>query len=405
MHINNRQLFFSNLAQTSDFPLALEIDKAEGVYLYSTDGKRYMDLISGIGVSNVGHRHPEVLAAIHTQLDKYLHLMVYGEYIQSPQVLLAQALAKTLDLSPTFSSPYGKIDNTYFTNSGTEAVEGAMKLAKRFTGRHEIVACFDAYHGATQGALSLAGSEWFKHNFRPLLPGITSITHGKHEDLDKITTKTAAIIIEVVGGESGVKVATTSYLQALRQRCTETGTLLILDEIQTGFGRTGSFWAFEHYDIYPDILLSAKGMGGGMPIGAFMASQELMSVLKNKPILGHITTFGGHPVSCAASLATLKIIREQQLLLNVESKGQLFIDQIKHPLIKEVRGKGLMRAAEFESFEALKRVIDGGIELGIVTDWFLFNDQSMRIAPPLTISKEQITTACSTLLEVMDSIK
>lgn len=405
MHINQRQLFFSNLAQTSDFPLALEIEKAEGVYLYSTDGKQYIDLISGIGVSNVGHRHPKVLEAIHSQLDKYLHLMVYGEYIQSPQVQLAEALAETLDFSPTYNSPFGKINNTYFTNSGTEAVEGAMKLAKRFTGRHEIIACFDAYHGATQGALSLAGSEWFKQNFRPLLPGITSITHGNHEDLRKITTKTAAIIIEVVGGESGVKVATTSYLQALRKRCTETGTLLILDEIQTGFGRTGTFWAFEPYDIYPDILLSAKGMGGGMPIGAFMASQEIMSVLKNKPILGHITTFGGHPVSCAASLATLKIVRNDQFLPPIQEKGQLIIDILKHPLIKEVRGKGLMRAAEFESFDLLKRVIDGGIENGIITDWFLFNDRSMRIAPPLTITNDQLKTACNKLLEVMDNIK
>jgi acetylornithine/succinyldiaminopimelate/putrescine aminotransferase len=405
MHINQRQLFFSNLAQTSDFPLAIEIEKAEGVYLYGADGTQYLDLISGIGVSNVGHRHPEVLKAVHAQLDKYLHLMVYGEYIQSPQVQLARALTETLDFTPTFNSPYGKIDNVYFTNSGTEAVEGAMKLAKRFTGRHELIACFDAYHGATQGALSLAGSEWFKQNFRPLLPGITSITHGDHNDLQKITIKTAAIIIEVVGGESGVKVANTSYLQALRQRCTETGTLLIFDEVQTGFGRTGTFWAFEPYDVHPDILLSAKGMGGGMPIGAFMASNEIMSVLKNKPILGHITTFGGHPVSCAAALATLKIVKNDLLLPQVEGKGQLIRDLLKHPLIKELRGKGLMRAAEFESFDLLKRVIDGGIKNGIITDWFLFNDRSMRIAPPLTISKEQIEAACNKLLEVMDDVQ
>ena len=403
MHLSQRQLFFSNLAQTSAFPLALEIEKAEGVYLFDSKGKSYLDLISGIGVSNVGHRHPQVLEAIHRQLDKYMHLMVYGEYIQSPQVELAGALAATLDFSPTFPSPYGKINNIYFTNSGTEAVEGAMKVAKRFTGRSEIIACFDAYHGATQGALSLSGSEWFKQNFRPLLPGITQITHGKIEDLERITTRTAAVIIEVIGGESGVKVADQHYLKELRKRCTETGCLLLLDEIQTGFGRSGTFWAFEPYSIYPDILLSAKGMGGGMPIGAFMASQTVMRVLKENPILGHITTFGGHPVSCAASLATLKIVKSEQLLPAVEEKGQLICDLLRHPLIKEVRGKGLMRAAEFDSFDTLKRIIDAGIEKGIITDWFLFNDRSMRIAPPLTISEQQITTACTTLLEVMDN--
>ncbi|MGV3601691.1 MAG: aspartate aminotransferase family protein [Dyadobacter fermentans] len=403
MHISHRQHFFDHLAQTSDFPLALEIERAEGVYMYGPDGKSYMDLISGIGVSNVGHRHPKVLEAIHKQLDKHMHLLVYGEYVQSAQVQLAKALADTLKLDAAHPSPFGLIDNVYFTNSGTEAVEGAMKLAKRFTKRWEFISCYNAYHGATQGALSLAGAEFFKRNFRPLLPGVKHIRHGYLPDLEKITTDTAAVIIEVIGGESGVRVPDADYLVALRRKCTETGTLLILDEIQTGFGRTGSFWAFEQYGIYPDILLSAKGMGGGMPIGAFMASQEVMKVLKTNPILGHITTFGGHPVSCAASLAALNVTIDERLQEGAIRKGELFKSLLIHPEIKEIRGKGLMLAAEMESFDKLKATIDRCIELGVVTDWFLFCDNSMRIAPPLTITEEQIREACSTIINVLNS--
>lgn len=403
MHISHRQHFFDHLAQTSDFPLALEIEKAEGVYMYDPDGKSYMDLISGIGVSNVGHRHPQVLAAIHTQLDKHMHLLVYGEYVQSAQVQLAKALADTLRLDVPYPSPFGLIDNIYFTNSGTEAVEGAMKLAKRFTKRREFISCYNAYHGATQGALSLAGAEFFKRNFRPLLPGVKHIRHGHLPDLEEITDKTAAVIIEVIGGESGVRVPEADYLIALRRKCTETGTLLILDEIQTGFGRTGSFWAFEQYGIYPDILLSAKGMGGGMPIGAFMASQQIMKVLKTNPILGHITTFGGHPVSCAASLAALQVTINERLSEAALAKGGLFKSLLIHPKIKEIRGKGLMLAAEMESFDKLKATIDRCIELGVVTDWFLFCDNSMRIAPPLTITEHQIREACAVILDVLNS--
>jgi acetylornithine/succinyldiaminopimelate/putrescine aminotransferase len=403
MHISHRQHFFDHLAQTSDFPLALEIEKAEGVYMYGPDGKSYMDLISGIGVSNVGHRHPKVLEAIHAQLDKHMHLLVYGEYVQSAQVQLAKALADTLNFQTSNPSPFGLIDNIYFTNSGTEAVEGAMKLAKRFTRRREFVSCYNAYHGATQGALSLAGAEFFKRNFRPLLPGVRHIQHGYLPDLDKITEQTAAVIIEVIGGESGVRVSDAAYLVALREKCTQTGALLILDEIQTGFGRTGSFWAFEQYGIYPDILLSAKGMGGGMPIGAFMASQQIMKVLKTNPILGHITTFGGHPVSCAASLAALRVTIDERLSEAAIAKGELFKSLLNHPEIKEIRGKGLMLAAEMASFEKLKATIDHCIELGVVTDWFLFCDNSMRIAPPLTITEEQIREACATILNVLNS--
>jgi acetylornithine/succinyldiaminopimelate/putrescine aminotransferase len=404
MHISHRQLFFDRLAQTSDYPLALEIERAEGVYMYGADGRKYLDLISGIGVSSVGHRHPAVLKALHEQLDKHMHLLVYGEFVQGSQVQLARALTDTLDVHSASPSPYGKIDNVYFTNSGTEAAEGAMKLAKRFTGKNEFISCFNAYHGATQGALSLSGSEDFKRSFRPLLTGITNIRHGHEDDLEKITNKTAAVIIEIVGAESGVRLSTRAYFQALRNRCNETGTLLILDEVQTGFGRTGSFWAFEQYDIYPDIVLTAKAMGGGMPIGAFMASQQVMEVLKTNPILGHITTFGGHPVSCAASLAALQVTLHEGLTETAHVNGELFKSLLVHRHIREVRGKGLMLAAEMESFEKLKHTIDLCIARGVVTDWFLFCDNSMRIAPPLIITEEQIREGCTVILEALDSI-
>ncbi|MFT4033247.1 MAG: aspartate aminotransferase family protein [Siphonobacter sp.] len=398
--MQQRQLFLSYLAQTSDFPLAIEIDRAEGIYLYGPDGTTYMDLISGIGVSNVGHRHPSVLKAIQHQLDRYLHTMVYGEYIQAPQIQLAQALVKTLE---KYHTPAGySIDNVYLTNSGTEAVEGAMKLAKRYTGRTEIISCKNAYHGSTQGALSLAGAEFFKQAFRPLLPGIRHIQHGNPDDVSYITHHTAAVVIEVIGGESGVRVPDKAYLQALRQRCTEQGALLIFDEIQTGFGRTGTFWAFEGFGVVPDILLSAKGMGGGMPIGAFMAPMAIMQVFKNQPILGHITTFGGHPVSAAASLATLQTILSENLCAEVPQKTALFIELLQHSKIRQIRNQGLMMAVEFANFEELKPIIDRGISKGVITDWFLFCDNAMRIAPPLTITKEEIHKACRIILEAIE---
>jgi acetylornithine/succinyldiaminopimelate/putrescine aminotransferase len=394
--MTNRQLFLNNLAQTSDFPLALEIEKAEGIYLIDKNGKKYIDFISGIGVSNVGHRHPKVVEAIKNQVDKYLHLMVYGEYIQSPQVLLANALTKTLIHFKTSTNL--QLDNVYFTNSGTEAVEGAMKLAKRFTGRSEIIAFNRTYHGSTQGALSL-GDEHFKRNYRPLLPDIKKLNREVFEDLEKISNRTAAVIFEPVGGESGVNVATTEYISALRKKCDEVEALLIFDEIQSGFGRTGKFWAFEHFGVAPDMLLCAKGMGGGMPIGAFIAPNEIMSVFKDNPILGHITTFGGHPVSCAASLATLNTIFEEKLLDEIEEKSNLIKSLLIHPKIKEIRGKGLMMAAEFSDFNELKPIIDRSIEKGVITDWFLYCDNSMRIAPPLTISFDEIRSACGIILE------
>ncbi|MHA6249902.1 aspartate aminotransferase family protein [Pontibacter sp. CAU 1760] len=391
--VSQRQLFLQHVAQTSDFPLMIEIEKAEGVYMYGLQGERYLDLISGIGVSNVGHRHPRVIKAIHEQLDKYMHLMVYGEFVQAPQALLAQALSATLPSS---------LNNTYLLNSGTEAVEGAMKLAKRYTGRTELISCFNAYHGSTQGALSMNGSERFKNAFRPLLPDVRHIRYNAAEDLDQITERTAAVLIETVQGEGGVRVPTNDYLQKLRARCTETGTLLILDEIQCGFGRTGTFWAFEQFGIIPDILVCAKGMGGGMPIGAFIAPQEIMAAFKTEPILGHCTTFGGHPVSCAASLATLQVIQDENLVAGVQQKAELFKELLVHPRIKEIRHQGLLMAAEFESFEVLKAVIDRAILNGVLTDWFLFCDNSMRIAPPLVITETEIREACALILRSIE---
>ncbi|MBO9700736.1 MAG: aspartate aminotransferase family protein [Sporocytophaga sp.] len=394
--MSQRHLFLQYLAQTSDAPLMLEIEKAEGVKMFDKNGKAYIDLISGIGVSNVGHRHPKVIQAVKDQLDKYLHLMVYGEFIQSPQVKLAEALVKTL--------PPG-LDNVYFVNSGSEAVEGAIKLAKRVTGRYEIISFKNAYHGSTTGSLALNGNEYFKQAFRPLMPGIRHLNYNKEEDLEFITTNTSAVIVESIQGEAGVRVPENNFLKKLRVRCSETGTLLIVDEIQAGFGRTGTFWGFENFDIIPDIVVCAKGMGGGMPIGAFIAPKELMKELSLNPVLGHITTFGGHPVSCAAALATVNIVQEEKLSEQVSEKEKLFIKLLQHPLIHSVRHKGLMMAVEMESFEILKKTIDKAIMKGVLTDWFLFCDNAMRIAPPLVINEEEIKVSCNLILETMDEIQ
>ncbi|RDC64174.1 aspartate aminotransferase family protein [Adhaeribacter pallidiroseus] len=393
--LSQRQLFLKYQAQTTDFPLLLEVERAEGVYMYGPNGERYLDLISGIGVSNVGHRHPEVIAAIHKQLDKYLHLMVYGEVVQGPQVQLSAQLVKTLP---------SHLNNVYLVNSGSEAVEGALKLAKRYTGRTELISFNNAYHGSTHGSLSLNGSENFKNAFRPLLPDVRQIQHNSLPDLENITTRTAAVILETVQGEAGVRLPALGYLTTLRERCHQTGTLLILDEIQAGFGRTGTFWAFEQFGIEPDMLVCAKGMGGGMPIGAFIASQEVMGSLKNDPLLGHITTFGGHPVSCAASLATLQVLQNSDLLAQVPAKANLFRQLLVHPCIKSIRNCGLLMAAEFESFAVLKPVIDRAILNGVLTDWFLFCDNSMRIAPPLTITEAEITAACQIILKSIKEV-
>ena len=388
--LTQRQLFFNHIAQTSELPLALEIEKAEGVYLYDVSGKRYIDLISGISVSNIGHRHPKVIAAIKDQLDKYMHLMVYGEYIQSPQVQFAKLLSE--HLPSTLSS-------VYFVNSGSEAIEGAMKLAKRFTGRTEIISFKNGYHGSTQGSLSIMGNEEFKNAFRPLLPDTKQIEFNNSDDLKLITSKTACVVVETIQGEAGAIVPQTNFLKALRERCTEVGALLVADEIQCGFGRTGKLFAFEHYNVVPDILCLAKGMGGGMPIGAFISSKEIMHSLTNNPILGHITTFGGHPVCCAAGLATLNVLLEEKLIDSVEEKEQLFRKLLKHPKIKSIKGKGLLLALEFDNYEQNKKIIDACIEKGVIVDWFLFNSHSMRIAPPLTITEEEIRFSCDIILK------
>ncbi len=390
--ISNRQLFLNHLSQTSDSPLMLEIASAEGIYLTDHSGKKYIDLISGIGVSNIGHRHPKVVDAIKKQVDEHLHVMVYGEYVQSPQVKLAEALCSTLP---------EKLNSVYLLNSGSEAVEGALKLAKRYTGRREIISCINAYHGSSHGALSVTGNEDLKRNFRPLLPEIRHVNFGEINDLHNITNQTAAFIIETVQGEAGVRTTNSEYFKKLREQCDQTGTLLIFDEIQCGFGRTGKFWAFEHYGIAPDILLSAKGMGGGMPISCFISDKEITNILTNNPVLGHITTFGGHPVSSAAALATIQVIKESDLIDGVPEKERLFHAQLQHPKIKEIRSQGLMMAVQFESYEVLKPIIDRGIELGVITDWFLFDNSSMRIAPPLTISHEEIKNSCELILQAI----
>lgn len=367
----------------------LEIESAEGMYLYGPEGKPYLDLIAGIGVSCLGHRHPAVVEAVRAQLDKYLHTLVYGEFVLAPQVRLAERLAQVLP---------PPLDSVYFVNSGTEATEGAMKLAKRYTGRYEIVACKKAYHGSTQGAASLMWPRDFTQAYHPLLPGIRHIEFNCEWCLQQITERTAAVVMETVQGEWGIRPPRGGYLQQVRERCDEVGALLILDEIQAGYGRTGSLFAFEQYGVVPDILLLAKGMGGGMPIGAFIASRAIMSALSDNPILGHITTFGGHPVSCAAALATLETLLASSLIQQVKAKEQLFLELLRHPAIVEVRSAGLWMAVELESFEAVQAAIRYCLQQGLVTDWFLFNNRALRIAPPLIITEEQVRRACGVIL-------
>lgn len=391
--LTQRQLFLNHVAQTSDAPLMLEIVKAEGVELTASDGKKYVDLISGISVSNVGHRHPDVVDAIKKQLDKYMHLMVYGEYVQSPQVLLAKALTESLP---------PKLSSCYFVNSGAEAIEGAMKLAKRYTRRTEIIAFKNAYHGSTHGALSLMSDEYFKEAFRPLLPEVRFLDFNNAAHLQEISERTACVVSEVIQGEAGVVLPHKGFHKLLRKRCDETGTLLISDEIQTGFGRTGTLFAFEQYDFIPDILALAKGMGGGMPIGTFISSKQIMNSLTHNPVLGHITTFGGHPVSCAASIAALQIVKGISQK-DIKQKENLFRAKLKHPLIKNISGKGLLLAVEFENAELNRKSITRCIQNGVITDWFLFADHKMRIAPPLTITNECIEQCCGIILKSIDN--
>lgn len=383
-----RTAFQQFVAQTSPAPLKLEIVRAENCWLYGAQGEKWLDLIAGIGPSVLGHRHPRVQAAVQTQLDAYWHTLVFGEFVLSPQVRMAELLSQHLS----------GLDSVYFTSSGTEATEGAMKLAKRATGRSEFVACKNAYHGSTQGAASLMWPTDFTDAFQPLLPGMKHIGFNEMADLTQIDTQTAAVVVETVQGEAGVILPDAHWLKALRQRCDAVGALLILDEIQAGMGRTGHLFAFQKYGIVPDIILLAKGLGGGMPLGAFVARRALMQLLTHNPVLGHITTFGGHPVCVAAGLATLEILLEGDLLAQIPAKEALFRELLVHPGILELRSAGLWLAVDLGSWDRIQEVIPYCIEHGIITDWFLFNDRSLRIAPPLTISESEIRQACSVIL-------
>ncbi|MBI3512001.1 MAG: aspartate aminotransferase family protein [Bacteroidetes bacterium] len=393
--ITNRQLFLNHLAQTSPLPLGIEVSLAEGSFLFDPAGKKYIDLVAGVSVSNVGHRHPKVVKAIHEQLERYMHVMVYGEFILSPQTKLAEKIASLLP--PTLNC-------TYFTNSGTEAVEGAMKLAKRVTGRTEIISFHNAYHGSTQGALSIMGSEFFKTAFRPLLPGTKQIPFNDESVLKEITEKTACVIAEPIQGEAGAVVPAAGYLEKLRERCKEKGALLIFDEIQTGFGRTGKMFGFENSSAIPDVIIFAKGLGGGLPIGAFVSSIENMSTFTNDPVLGHITTFGGNPVCCAAALATIGVIQEENIVASVERKEQIIRKTLSHKNIISLRGKGMLYALSLKDEAAVHFVIREAIHRGVITDWFLFNMNSIRIAPPLNIDDETLEHALKVLLEIIDKI-
>jgi len=394
--MTNRQLFLNHVGQTSAAPLCLEIVRAEGCKLYDVNGKEYIDLIGGISVCNVGHRHPKVIDAIKKQLDDYLHIMVYGELVQGPQVQYAKKLTGYLPAS---------LNSVFFTASGSEATEGAMKLAKRFSNRTQIVSFKNSYHGSTQGALSVMGSEYWQQAFRPLLPDILQLTYNSFEDLENITERTACVIAETIQAEAGVLVPQNGWLKALRKRCDETGTLLVLDEIQCGFGRNGTLWAFEQFDVVPDILLLGKALGGGMPLGAFIADKKIMDSFTHDPVLGHINTFGGHPVCCAAGLAAFNVLLDEKLVDGIKEKEALFVSLLHHPKIKAVRSCGLMIAVAFDNFEMNKKVIDELIAEGIFTDWFLFAANCLRIVPPLTISNEEIKEACSKILNVLNSLQ
>jgi acetylornithine/succinyldiaminopimelate/putrescine aminotransferase len=390
--MNIRQLFQQYVAQTSPEPVGLNIVYASGSYLQDADGIKYLDLIGGISVCNIGHRHPEVVAAIKNQADKYLHVMVYGELIQSPQVAYAELLVKNLPPS---------LNCVYFTNSGAEAVEGAIKLARRVTGRINIIACNKSYHGSTTGALSLLGDEYWRNAYRPLMPGIWHYDYNSAELINAINEDTACVVVETIQAEAGVVEPAGSWLKQLREKCNATGTLLVFDEIQCGFGRTGKLWGFEHYDVSPDILLLGKALGGGMPLGAFISSHEHMQALTNNPVLGHITTFGGHPVSCAAGMAALQVLLRDGIINAVEKKGVLFRTQIVHSSIIAIRSKGLLMAIELESNEKVLEVLKCCLEKQVFSDWFLFAPNCIRIAPPLTITDEEIKKACSVILQCL----
>ncbi len=386
--------FLKYQAQTSLHPLGVEIEKAKGSYIYDTHGKKYLDFVAGVSANSLGHQHPKVTEAIKNQLDSYAHVMVYGEFIQKPQLELCKLLAGTL---PNSSS-------VYLTNSGTEACEGALKLAKRFTKRSEIITAHHSYHGNTQGAMSVSGAEQQNRAFRPLIPGTKFIRYNSEIDLLKITEKTAAVILETIQGGAGFIVPENKYLEKVKKRCDEVGALLILDEIQTGIGRTGKFWGFEHYNVTPDIIITGKGLGGGMPIGAFIAPKNMMDVLKENPSLGHITTFGGHPIIAAAGVATINTIQNANLIQNTLEKEKLIREQLQHPSIKEIRGKGLMLAAIVESPELAAKMIHRCLEKGLILFFLLFEGSAIRITPPLTITNEEILEGCQIILDTLNEV-
>jgi acetylornithine/N-succinyldiaminopimelate aminotransferase len=392
--MDSKSVFLNHLAQTSPFPLQIEVAKAEGTHIIDISGKSYLDFISGIAVTNIGHRHPHVVNAIKKQLDKYMHVMAYGEFIQTPQNRLAEKLTSLLP---------PQLNSCYFVNSGAEAIEGALKLAKRVTGRTGIVSCKKSYHGSTHGALSVSGNEVKKYAFRPLLPDVHFMQFNKVEDLDMITKQTACVIIEPIQGDAGVRIPDLSYMKALRERCNEMGALLIFDEIQTGFGRTGTLFCFEQMGVTPDILTVAKAMGGGMPMGGFISSKENMNLFTHNPMLGHITTFGGHPINCAAALANLEVIEQENLLDSAEEKGALIESLLSHPKIVEVRRRGLMFAVEFESAELVAQIVNKCLESGLITFWFLSCPESFRLAPPLTITKQEIKEGCEIINKAVES--
>ena len=390
--MTNRQLFLQHVAQTSPAPVALEIISASGNYMFDKDGNKFLDLIGGISVCNIGHSHPAVVAAIKEQAEKYLHVMVYGELIQSPQVLYASMLASYLPAS---------LDCVYFTNSGAEATEGALKLARRATGRTDIICCNKGYHGNTLGALSLMGDEYWRSAFRPLMPGVWHYDFNTQNLIDAIDDHTACVIIETIQGEAGVIVPHPDWLMQLRERCTAKGALLVFDEIQCGFGRTGRLWGFEHFNLVPDIILLGKALGGGMPMGAFIASNKLMQELTHNPVLGHITTFGGHPLCCAAGMAAMKVLLEEGLINGVAEKEELFLSLLHHPSIYAVRSKGLLIAIQLASAARVTEVMHSVLKKGLFTDWFLFAPDCIRIAPPLTITQVEIKHACTVLLSCL----
>lgn len=393
--MNNRQLFLSHIAQTSPAPIGIEMVKAEDIYLWDKDGKKYVDLIAGFSVCNIGHSHPKVVKAVQEQAAQYMHLIVYGEFIESPQIAYAKMLT---DLLPP------SLNCVYFTNSGAEATEGAMKLAKRVTGRSKIIAFNKAYHGSTQGALSVMGDEYWRNAFRPLLPDVFHYDYNDDTVLDQIDSRTACVIVETVQAESGITAPSKEWLQAIRQKCDAHCVLLILDEIQAGFGRTGSLWAFEQMGIVPDILLLGKALGGGMPLGAFIASQRMMYTLTYDPVLGHITTFGGHPVSCAAGKAALEVLLDGNYIQSVGEKETVLLKQLVHPAIISRQHCGLWMSLQFASDKLAQSVVHQCVQNGLITDWFVFAPDRLRIAPPLIITEAELTEVCATILRSIDEV-